>query len=284
MTLRILHQSSSQADFTVTIGPDSPPQPAAIDPADLDLLTRQARQLETIADQFAGPVPATRNTVAAEAGIAAAAELGLALWCDDNVLRQRARGRGVPSFGVLDLTTVLRARGADIETEDELARHLAAQGVADMPLAGPALIALAAGNNWQMGPAHTALARPGWWAIHDSDWGPVWRQLATAAAAYSPDALSLITRAVITGATLHAPPSRHTQRYQQLASTAIVACYTAGQPLPAGFLAALAQGAPAQIVPQPQHVRTAVADELASMGVQDAEAVAFELLPEAGLT
>jgi hypothetical protein len=52
-----------------------------------------------------------------------------------------------------------------------------------------------------------------------------------------PDTLILITRAAITGATLHAPPSRHTQRYQQLASTVIVACHTTGQPVPAGFLA-----------------------------------------------
>jgi hypothetical protein len=227
-------------------------------------------------------VPATRNAAAAEASIAAAAELGLALWCDDNVLRQRARGRGVPSFSVLDLTTAMRARGADIDAEDEL--HLAAQGVADMPLTGPALIDLATGNNWQMGAAHAALARPGWWAIHNNDGEPLWHQLAAAAAAHSPDALTLITRAAIAGATLHTPPGQHTQRYQQLASLAIVACRTAGQPVPAGFLATLAQGAPAQIVPQPQHIRTAVADELASQGVPDAEAVAIELLPEANLT
>ena len=91
-----------------------------------------------------------------------AAELGLALWCDETVLRQRARSRGIPSFSVLDLTTVLRRRGADIGTEDELARHLAGQGVADMPLTGPALIALAAGHGWEPGPANAALARPGW--------------------------------------------------------------------------------------------------------------------------
>ena len=146
-------RSLGAADFTVTVGPGSPPQPAAIDPADLDLLTRQALHLETVAGELARPVPAIRETAAAEAGIAAAAELGLALWCDDNVLRQRARSRGVPSFSVLDLTTVLRRRGADIGTEDDLARHLADQGVADMPLDGPALIALAAGHDWEPGPA-----------------------------------------------------------------------------------------------------------------------------------
>lgn len=37
------------------------------------------------------------------------------------------------------------------------------------------------------------------------------------------------------------------------------ACHTAGQPVPAGFLTALAGGAPASIVPRPEHVRAAVA-------------------------
>jgi hypothetical protein len=115
-------RSLGAADLTVTAGPGSLPQPAAIDLADLELLTRQALHLETVAGDLARPVPAARETAAAEAGIAAAAELGLALWCDDIALRQRARGRGVPSFSVLDLTTVLRRRGADIGTEDDLAR------------------------------------------------------------------------------------------------------------------------------------------------------------------
>jgi hypothetical protein len=110
-----------------------------------------------------------------------------------------------------------------------------------------------------------------------------WHELAAAAAAHSPAALILITRAAITGATLHVPPSRHTQRYQQLASTAIAACHTAGQPVPAGFLAALADGAPASIVPKPEHVRTAVAAELGSRGVPHPEDVAVTLLPEVSL-
>ena len=114
------------------------------------------------------------------------------------MLRQRARSRGVPSFSVLDLTTVLRRRGADIDTEDQLARHLAAQAVADMPLTGPALIALAAGHDWEPGPARAALARPGWWALHDSDWRPLWHQLAAEASAHSPAALILLTRAAST--------------------------------------------------------------------------------------
>ena len=87
------------ADFTVSASPASPPQPAAIDPADLALLTSQALHLETISSEIARPVPATRNAPAADAGIATAAELGLPLWCDDNVLRQRARSRGMRWLG-----------------------------------------------------------------------------------------------------------------------------------------------------------------------------------------
>jgi hypothetical protein len=143
--------------------------------------------------------------------------------------------------------------------------------------------------HWQAGdrllPAQrvTVAGESGLW-VGPSGWHPIWHQIATAASGHSPAALILITRAAIAGATLHTPPGQHTQRYQQLASLAIVACRTAGQPVPAGFLAILAQGAPAQIVPQPQHIRTAVADELASQGVPGAEAVAIELLPEANLT
>jgi hypothetical protein len=229
-------------------------------------------------------VPAARHAAPAEAGIAAAAELGLPLWCDDTVLRQRSRSRGVLSFSVLDLTTVLRRRGADIGTEDQLARHLAAQWVADMPLTGSSIITLAADHHWELSPAHAALARPGWWAAHDSDWRPPWHEVAAAASAHSPAALVLITRAAIEGATLHAPPSWRTQRYQQLAAAAIAACHTAGQPLPAGFLTALADGAQARIVPRPEHVRSTVADELRTLGISHAEAVAVILLPEASLT
>ena len=53
--------------------------------------------------------------------------------------------------------------------------------------------------------------------------------------------------------------------------------------MPAGFLAALADGAPASTVPRPEYVRTAAAAELASRGVPHPEAVAVTLLPEASL-
>ncbi|MGH3201326.1 MAG: hypothetical protein ACRDP5_04620, partial [Streptosporangiaceae bacterium] len=259
------------------------PAQLAIDPDELALLTSQALYLETTSSAMARPVPATRNTPAADAGIAAAAELGLPLWCDDNVLRQRARGRGIPSFSVLDLTTVLRSRGAGIEPEDQLARHLAGHGVADLPLTAADLISLA-GHDWEPGPAHAALARPGWWSIHDSDWGPLWHQIAAAARTCSPAALTVITQAALTGALEHVRPGLQLQRYQQLAAISVAACHTAGQPVPDQFLASLADGAPARLIPRPEHILTSVITELSSRGIPDPAATAISLLPEAALT
>ena len=260
-------------------GPAQPP----IDPVELALLTSQALYLETTSSAMARPVPAARNAPAADAGIAAAAELGLPLWCDDNVLRQRARGRGILSFSILDLTTVLRRRGAGIEPEDQLARHLAGHRVADLPLTAEDLISLA-GHDWEPGPAHAALARPGWWSIHDSDWGPPWHQIAAAARTCSPAALTVITQAALTGALEHVRPGLQLQRYQQLAAVSVAACHTAGQPVPDQFLASLADGAPARLVPRPGHILTSVITELSSRGVPDPAATAISLLPGASLT
>jgi len=273
-------------DLAAAAIPAARPGPAqpAIDPAELALLTSRALYLETTSSAAARPVPAARNAPAADAGLAAAAELGLPLWCDDNVLRQRARGRSIPSFSVLDLTTVLRRRGAGIEPEDELARRLAGHGVADLPLTAADLISLAAGNDWEPGPAHAALARPGWWSIHDGDWGPLWHQIAAAARTCSPEALTVITRAALTGALEHVRPALQLQRYQQLVAISVAACHTVGQPVPDGFLASLADGAPERLVPKPEHILTSVITELSGRGVPDPAATAIALLPGAGLT
>jgi hypothetical protein len=53
--------------------------------------------------------------------------------------------------------------------------------------------------------------------------------------------------------------------------------------VPAGFLAAFADGTSASIVPKPGHVRAAVTDELGSRGVPHPEAVTVTLLPEVSL-
>jgi hypothetical protein len=179
---------------------------------------------------------------------------------------------------------VLRRRGAGIEPEDQLARHLAGHGIADLPLTAADLISLAAACNWGPGPAHAALARPGWWSVHDTDWHEQWHQIAAAARAFSPAALTLITRAALTGALEHVRPGYQLQRYQQLAAISVGACHTAGQPVPDRFLAGLADGAPARLVPRPEHILRSVITELAGRGVADPAAIAIALLPEVDLT
>jgi len=178
----------------------------------------------------------------------------------------------------------MRRRGACIEPEDELARHLAGHGVADLPLTAADLISLAAAHNWDPGPAHAALARPGWWAVHDSDWGPSWHQVAAAARVCSPDALTMITRAALTGALEHVRPGFQLQRYQELAAISVAACHAAGQPVPDRFLADLADGAPARLVPRPEHILKSVITTLSGQGVPDPAAIAIALLPEVALT
>lgn len=54
-----------------------------------------------------GRSPAGRADAAADT-IAVAREGGLALWCDDSALRQKARQAGVAAFSLLDLITSLR--------------------------------------------------------------------------------------------------------------------------------------------------------------------------------
>lgn len=60
-----------------------------------------------------------------------------------------------------------------------------------------------------------------------------------ARAVYSvpPSALTVITRAALTGALEHARPGLQLQRYQQLAAISVAACRTAGQPVPDGVYA-----------------------------------------------
>jgi hypothetical protein len=64
-----------------SIAAAGPTQAAAIEADDLALLTSQALYLESTCAEIARPVPAARNAPAADAGIAAATELGLPLWC-----------------------------------------------------------------------------------------------------------------------------------------------------------------------------------------------------------
>jgi hypothetical protein len=70
-----------------------------------------------------------------------------------------------------------------------------------------------------------------------------------------------------------------TQRYQQIAVLAVIACHDAGQPPPPGLLDELAQGADPARVPQPPYVLAAVISALGKRGVPDPEETAMRLLP-----
>ena len=98
-------------------------------------------------------------------------------------MRQKARASRFPAFSLLDLITVLARRGIPFD-QPAMFRTLAGQYVVDLPLAADDIIAVADRNDWDTGPAHTALARPGWWQ-HYRDWPEAWLQIATEARIHS---------------------------------------------------------------------------------------------------
>jgi len=144
------------------------------------------------------------------------------------VLRQRARAAGVAAFSVLDLLTELSQDDASPTAADRERtwRELASQYVTDLPIGADTITALA--GDWRPGPAHTAIARPGWWQHHAATWMVEWLSIATAAAkSGNPENLTQITLAALTGALQAVTPGRCTQRYQQLAAITFIACHDA---------------------------------------------------------
>jgi hypothetical protein len=272
----------SAATYTASLAPDGTIDRTTLTRAEQALLFTQAEALETAASSARARQPATTAGAAADT-IAVAREIQLPLWCDDIALRQKARIAGVAAFSLLDLITVLQAGGATFDLP-ETYRRLAGQYVADLPLDAADITALAAAGGWQPGPAHTALARPAWWAYHDAGWGGAWLQVATEAPRHSADALTAITKAAITGALQHVRPSYATQRYQQVAVLALVACHDAARPSPAGFLDELARQARDGLAPDPRYVLTALISALGDRGVADPVATAMRLLPDVDLS
>ena len=132
-------------------------------------------------------------------------------------------------------------------------------------------------------PAHTALARPAWWRHHDTGWEDTWLRIATQARSHSAEALTVTTEAALTGALQHVSSGYVTQRYQQIAVLAIVACHDAGEPSPPALLDKLAQGADPALVPRPPYVLAAVISALRERGVPDPEETAKGLLPGTSL-
>jgi hypothetical protein len=254
----------SAATYTASLAPDGTIDRTTLTPAEQALLLTQAEALETAASSAQARQPTITTGTAADT-IAVARESQLPLWCDDNSLRQKARIAGVAAFSLLDLITVLQADGATFDLSATY-RRLAGQYVADLPLDAADITTLAAAYNWQPGPAHTALARPAWWAQHDAGWEDTWLQVATEARRHSAGALITITRAAITGALQHVRPGYATQRYQQIAVLALVACHDAAWPSPTGFLDELARQARDGLAPDPRYVLTALISHYEAAG------------------
>lgn len=270
-------RSLSAATYTASLAPDGTINRTTISTSEQAVLRTQAESLETITASARVLQPAAAPGAAAEA-IAVARENQISLWCDDIALRQKARRAGVAAFSLLDLITVLAADGTPFD-QPAMYRRLAGYYVVDLPLNAGDIAALAAESSWLPGPAHTALARPAWWRHHGSSWESTWLQIASRACGHSADALTAITKAALTGALQHVSPSFATQRYQQLAVLALVACHDTGQPPPPGLLEELAQGARADRVPQPPFVLTAVISALRARSVPNPEEAAMRLLP-----
>jgi hypothetical protein len=75
-----------------------------------------------------------------------------------------------------------------------------------------------------------------------------------AATSDTPGALTQITLAALTGALKFTGLARSTQRYQQIATTALVACHDAGHRPPHGLLAAMADYSGQAVAARPEHV------------------------------
>ncbi len=216
--------------------------------------------------------------------IAAAIPASMPLWCDDNALRQRARNARLAAFSTVDLLTALtpagisQGRAADGHWPRAW-EAMASSYITDLPLTAASVITVA--SYWQQyGPAHTAIARPGWWDYQADSWGPAWLQIATAAAASQPHALTQITMAALTGALQAVTPGYRTQRYQQVAAMALVGCHNAAQPAPADFLASLTSYVGQHVAARPGYVLAELISQLRERAdVADPCGVAANLLP-----
>lgn len=266
----------SAAAYTASLAPNGTIDRNTLSAEEKELMVTWAEALETAASSAQARQLATTAGAAADA-ITVAQDSQLPLWCDDSALRQKARQAGVTAFSLLDLITVLHARG-DAFDLPETYRRLAGQYVADLPLDADGITKLAAASHWKPGPAHTALARPGWWSQRDTGWEGDWLQVATHARRHSARALITITMAAITGALAHARPSYATQRYQQIAVQALLACHDTRQPAPDGFLDELAGHARGGLAPDPRYVLKALITTLADRDVTDPVTPAIRLL------
>ena len=197
------------------------------------------------------------------------------------MLRQRARAAGVAAFSVLDLLTELSQDDAipAAAAREPTWRELASQYVTDLPIGADTITAVA--DDWRPGPAHTAIARPGWWQHYAATWIGEWLSIATAAArSGNPDNLTQITLAALTGALQAVTPGGCTQRYQQLAAIAFIACHDARVQAPPGLLEAMADYTGPAVAARPGYVLGEILTRLSGRpGIRDPIGIATTLLP-----
>lgn len=93
-----------------------------------------------------------------------AKQSALPLFSDDTVLRQVARSESVASFGTYDLLTALKERG-DLDDQEyaSASMSLRRNRAVDLPRDEEQVLALAAEDNWQPGPATLSFTRPALW-------------------------------------------------------------------------------------------------------------------------
>lgn len=265
------------ATYTASLRTDGTIERTTLTRAEQATLREQAETLEALAASLEVQSPASHLDAAADT-IAVAKESGLALWCDDVALRQKARRARVAAFSLLDLITCLRHLGNAID-QPSLLRYLAAQYVMDLPLSAGDITVVAAAGDWNRGPAHTVLARPEWWRYQGSNWTSTWRQIAAEARRHSAAAFLDITKAALFGSTRYVSPGQRTKRYQELVVLALIACHDTGAPPPDNLLAELAKDTGPGLAPNPRYILAAVITELQKLAVPNAIEVAQNLLP-----
>jgi predicted nucleic acid-binding protein len=266
------------ATYTAVLNPDGTIERTVLSTAEQAALREQSQALEALAASLESRPPASADDAVADT-MAIAREAGLALWCDDMAIRQKARQAGIQAFCFLDLITCLQRQGAALD-QSSLLRCLAGHYVMDLPLGADDITAVAAVSNWNRGPAHTALARPGWWHYQGGSWTRTWHDIATQARKNCDDELFLeINRAALLGATTSVSPGTRTKRYQELVVLTLTACHDVGIRPPGNMLAQLAASTQPGLAPRPQYALMALIAELKEQSVEDPVGVAQSTLP-----
>ena len=270
----------SAATYTASLAPDGTIDRTAITTTEQALLRTRAEALETITAAAQARRPSAPVAAAADT-IAVARENQLLLWCDDIALRQKAPHRGRRDV------QLARPHHRASSRRDRL------QPAGDLPAPRRPVRgrpAVERRRHHRAGRRRRLAARPrphgarpaGLVAPPRAGELPGSRS-PTQARSHSADALTTITKAALTGALQHVSPGYVTQRYQQIAVLAVIACHDAGQPTPPGLLYELARGADPARVPQPPYVLAAVTSALSERGVPNPEETAMRLLPGTSL-